>query len=387
MYPVSQRALDSMARSGRQSARIDVLHDGQLVQRLGENDVPLVYSPVTSSDVPAIDGTVNVSRNDIGRDGSFQFLDLGGVLTPNDVKDLFALGIAEVRPWIGIHYTDATSAERIAGDDVEWVPLGTLVVTATSGTYPELTVTAFDRLWFMSEFSANYAIADGTPVHIALRALLSSFIPGTRLRLNIPTSEFTTDAMLYSEDDSSRTVAHSLALAMGARLFMDPMGVATAAPEVSSEDATVMTYEPGPGSMLLRPKRDVDISEAKNYFIVTGEGPAGTVVRGVFADEDPNSLTYWPRIGKHTSRTNSPLMRTAAQATMAARTIGLRELGIPDTIATPITPNPALASGDVLQIKDPAQGIDFPLIVDAFPNHLRASGGDQNLETRSRVIR
>lgn len=389
MWPLTARALASLPRDGRVSARVDVLHDGQLAQRLGGGGLalPPAWDPYAADFVPSLGGTVNVSRQQIGRDGTCRFLDLAGVLTPDDVTDLFVPMIAELRPWYGIHYWNATPAEVLTGTDIEWVPLATLVITGTDGTYPELAVSGFDRLWHLAQFVGNWAVAAGTPTHQALADLLASQIPASHLKLDIPTSEFTTGALLYAEQDQSIDVAHAMALAMGMRLYADPMGVVTAGPEASTEDPPAMVYEPGPDSMLLRPRRGIDATQAKNVFVFTGEAPDGTVVRGEFRDEDPESLTYWPRVGKRPKFDSSPLMRTAEQCYLAARTTAARELGVPDTIAVPIVTNPAHAAGDVLQVRDPDQRIDFPLIVDSFPVNLRAADGEQLITCRSRVIR
>lgn len=392
MWPLSTRALASLGRSHTQSARIDVLHDGGLVKRLGGQDgseIPVTFDPLLAGFVPAMSGTVNVSRNQIRRDGSVSFLDLAGVLEPDDVQDLFAPFISEIRPWIGIHYWDATPSEIALGDDVEWIPLATLVVHAISGTFPAIEVSGFDRLSFLQPFVGNYVIANATPTSQALFDLLTAQIPTNRQDFNISTdNEFTTPLTTYTEQDASLDAAHDLALSMGLALYADPMGKIIAAAEPTTDDMPSMTYQPGPTSMMLRPQRNIDASNAHNVFVFTGEQPGSNApVRGVAMDLNPNSLTYVDRIGERPFFDSSPLVISAAQAQLAANTSMRRNLGIADTIAVPIVPNPALESGDVIQVVDNDQGINFPLIVDAFSTSLRASDGGQTLSCRSRVVR
>lgn len=392
MWPLSARALSSLARSHTQSARIDVLHDGILAKRLGGQDgseIPVTFDPLSAGFVPAISGSVNVSRNQIRRDGSCTFLDLSGTLAPTDVNDLFAPFIAEIRPWIGIHYWDATAAEIAAAADVEWVPLATLVVTSIEGAYPAVTVSGFDRLTFLQPFVGNYIIANGTSTTQALLDLLTSQIPPSRQQFNLPDkSEFTTPLTTYTEADSSLDAAHALAISMGTALYCDPMGVVIAQAEATTSDPPSIIYSPGPTSMMLRPQRSIDASNAHNVFVFTGEQPGSNApVRGVAKDLDPNSLTYVDRIGQRPTFQSSPLIISPGQAELAAKTFMQRELGIADTIAVPVIPNPAFDSGDIIQVIDTDQNINFPLIVDSFSIGLRASDGGQTLSCRSRVIR
>lgn len=387
MWPISDRALASLARSGRESARVDVLRDGQLVKRIGGDGAPLptVWSPYAEAFVPALGGQVNVARQQIRRDGHVEFLDLDGVLTPDDVDDLFAPMISELRPWVGIHFWDATPAEQAAGADVEWVPLGTLVITDVEGEYPAKKVSGYDRLWHLTPFVGNWPIAAGTPLHVALINLLSDQIPAGKLRLRIPETEFTAGALLYTEQTESIDKAHELALAMGLALYADPMGEIVARPEPSLDDPPAMTYEPGPTSMLLRPKRGVSAREAINVVVFTGEDSAGIPVRGVAEDTDPRSLTYVGRVGRRPAFESSPLIRTFAQAQLAARTSLTRQVGQADTYGVPVIQNPALEAGDVLRVRDPGQLIDLPLVADGFPCNLGPAV--QDIAMRSRVLR
>lgn len=384
MWVASPRFMASLARSHEQLVRVDVLHDGQLSRRIDGRPVP---GEAGAGFVTSIGGAVNVDRQTIRRDGSVQFLDLEGDLVPDEVDDLFAPMIGELRIWVGLRYWDATPAEQLLGADVEYVPVGTLVITDVDGAYPVLTVSGYDRLWFLSDFIAPYPVAKGTVTAQALRELLSQQIPSPHLQLNIPDTEHTTGALLYEEQSASADAGHAMALSMGAALYADPMGVVTALPEPTTDDAPAMTYEPGPHSMLLRPGRKVSASDARNAVVFTGETPGGAPVRGYAEDSNPDSLTYAPRVGRRPVFQSSPLVTTAPQAQLAANTALNRILGLADTIAVPAIPNPCLESGDVLRVRDPDQGIDFPLIADSFGVPLRAADGAQTISCRSRVIR
>lgn len=373
--------MQTLARGGDKLIRVDVLHDGQLVKRLEAS----AGAPSTDS-LYVIGGQVRVDRQSIRRDGSITFLDLSGGLTPADVDDLFAPLVGELRIWSGLRYWDASDADLLAGTDREYVPVATLVITDVAGEYPTLTVGGYDRMWFLSDFVDPYPVAAG-PTGDALRALLAYEVPATRLQMSIPDTDYSTGALLYEEQSSSADAGHAMALSMGMALYADPMGVFTAAAEPTTDDPPVMVYEPGPESMLLRPKRTIAAGDARNCVVFTGEPPGLAPSRGFVEDLDPASLTYAPRVGRRPVWQSSPLILNPTQAALAARTALNRVLGLADTIATPIVPNPCLESGDVIQVRDPQQGIDMALIADAFAVPLRAADGAQEITCRSRVLR
>lgn len=386
MWTMTQRCIDTLSRSHVESKMIEVLHDGQTVKKLGGagDELPPVWNQYADAFIPALDTGVNVARQKIRRDGFASFLDLDGVLTPNDAQDLFVPLITDIRIWQGIHYHDATVAETLAGRDIEWIPIGTLVVTDIDGDWPVRTITGFDRLWHLSKFVGNWPITGGTPLHQALVDILSTQIPAGKLSVDIPEMEFDTNAMLYAEQTESLDVAHEMATAMGLALYANPMGTIVAKPEPSTEDPAVMTYAPGPRSMLLRPSRGVSARDIVNVVVFTGEdNTTATVVRAVAEDSNPNSLTYVERVGRFPTFMSSPLIRTFPQAQLAANTALMRRVGLADTTAVPVVPNSALEAGDVLQVSDPSQGINFPLIADSFP----AGRPEQVISTRSRVLR
>lgn len=377
MWPISSRCLDSLARSSERTARVDILRDGALIRRVDGADGTLVVTG----------GSVKVDRQTIRRDGTVTLLSTSGALLPDDVTDLFAPLIGEMRIWVGVRYWDWTDPEAIAGTDVEWIPVGTLVITGVDQTdMRTYTLTGFDRMYFLTPFVGNWPVPAGTATHVALANLLTSQIPNTHLQLNIPETEFITGAMLFEEQSESADAAHALALAMGMALYADPMGVITAAPEPSTDDPPTTVYAPGSLSMLMRPQQGVDASGIKNAVVFTGESPDGSPVRGYAEDGNPSSLTYAGRVGVRADFQSSPLVRTAPQAQLAAQTALTRVLGLAGNIVVPVIANPALESGDVIRVTDPDQGLDLALIADSFAAW-DSSGAAQQITCRARVLR
>lgn len=383
MWGMTERAKASLARSGDQSARIEVLHDGEVSARLGS--VP-VKDRLSGEFIPSIGGNVSCSRQAIRRDGVVSFLDLSGDLAPTEIGDLFQPLVSEIRPYIGIHYWDATALEIRNEQHIEWIPLATLVVQEyDSASWPEVTVSGQDRLSFLTPFVRGYSIFDATPNDTAIHEIFELKVPASHLRINLPQTEFTTGALLYEENTASLDRVHELALAAGWALSANPLGEIRAITEPTTEDEPLIIYEPGPKSMLLRPQRNISARDIVNVVVFTSEDLVSTAIRGEARDDDPTSLTYWQRVGEYPKFESSPLMRSTAQCELAARTMLNRLLGLADNIAVPVVPNPALDAGDVIWVSD-GEAINFPLIVDSFTTYLRASDGDQVIKTRSRVI-
>lgn len=396
MWNTTQRWKDTLAHSHEQLSYVEILQNGDVVATITGHDI---VDPSTGALVQSIGGSVDVARQEVRRSGTIQFLDISGALAANEVRDLFQPLITEVRPWVGLRYWDAVDSDLIPklqpdgtysvpGPITEFVPIATLVVTSIEGTYPRLDVAGFDRAWMIGPFTATFHITKGTLNTDAIQRILASQLPAARIDTSgIIETEHVTGELLYIEQDDANTALHDITNATGQILYCDPMGVFTTRDESTTDDTPVMTYSPGALSMMMKPSRKIDASSAYNAVVFTGEATDGPPLRGYAQDDNPNSLTYVGKVGVRPYFASSPLMKTNAQCEKAAQTRLNNILGIPDTITVPIMPNHALESGDVIQVQDLSQDIDFPLIVDAFPVPMRVVDGEQVLSCRSQVIR
>lgn len=377
MWPVSQRFLDTLAHSHDQLSYVEILQDGVVIKTIDAHTIP---DPITGSLVRSIGGRVDVSRQQVRRSGTIDFLDIAGAVAASDVKALFQPLITEIRPWVGLRYWD--------GLDSEYVPIGTLVVTNIDGVYPQISVQGYDRMWMVGPFTKAYVTAAGQTIADAIGSILSQQLPASRLDLSgIVTTEHVTSNILYSEQDDAAAAVHNLATAAGQIIYCNPLGVFTTGPESTTDDDPVMTYAPGSASTMLRPTPKIDASNAYNAVVFTSEGGGSVPLRGYAEDTDPNSITYVTRVGVRPLFASSPLITTQAQANLAAQTRLHNVLGIPDTLTQPVIPNPALEAGDVIMVTDLSQNINYPVIIDSFPAAMRAADGAQVLTCRSRIIR
>lgn len=389
MWPVSARFLATLNRPHDVVSKVEVLQDGAVEAVIEGRTV----FDAAGNETGAVTGRVDVARQVVRRRGSLTFVDLSGssALTANDAHDLLVPLVSEVRPWRGVRYWDATAAERAAGTDVEYVPLGTLVLYGVRGEYPTVQVAAYDRMWDIvrRRFVGSYPITAGTPLSDVISDVITSRMPASRLALDIPTTADTAPGLVWDELDDPGAKLTDLATAAGQQLYVDVMGTFRMTPEpVASPDAVVFTYTTGANSNMARPEREFDAQTAVNAIVARGtaaDAPASVV--GYAQDDDPESLTYVGRIGVIPDPFNSPLLTSTGQANLAATTVLQRSLGLADTVSVRGMPNPALDSGDVLRVEDDAQGLAAEFVADGFPIGMQARDGFMAVDLRSRVLR
>lgn len=382
MWPVSDLYLATLARSHSQSIYLEVLKDGLVVADLQSG---VIVDPTTGLKTQSIGGSIQVDKTTIRRSGTISFVDVSGMQLPDDAGDLFAPFVTELRVWVVVNYWDGSGFEK--------VPIATLVITNLDNDYPQMTITGYDRMWTLGTFVSPLKIPKGSNIADALTSVLATNVPTSRFEINIPAGtveEVTPNVLWYDVDTPVTDVAFKLTEMAGWDLCCDPMGRFVTTDQPSTDDQPVLTYRPGPFSMLANhPKRSVAAAgELYNAVVFTGEGGASTsIFRGYAEDDDPSSLSYVGRVGVRVLFASSPLITTQGQADRAARTRLNGILGISDTLTVPVIPNHALESGDVIHVVDSSQNLDQNVIVDSFPVPLRASDGVQELSCRSKVIR
>lgn len=363
--------------------KAEVLRDGVVVQIIEGNTVIGGDGSTTS----IIGGSVTAERSTVRRRCTLELLDEDRALMPTSAADLLAPLRTEIRLWRGLIYPDATYTEALDGADREFVPIGTFVTTGLAQDYPKITVTGFDRMSVMTGAKSvvPYTIASGTNLVTALQDLILSVVPASRVAFNFISTELTSGLTVYDEQADLGQAAHDLAAAAGLALYCDPLGVFTLVPEPDDSTPAALTWASGPTGVIMRPHRELDASDAENAVVATGEatdvtGPA----RGYAEDTNPSSLTYAVEVGVRPRFYSSPLLRTDAQAELAAKTILARELGVSDVVAVPLIPDPTLEVGDVVLVDTP--DLTRTVILDSFSVSLRADG-QQTVNCRTQPTR
>lgn len=381
--PCTDRFRTGLASSHTMLVKTEVLRDGVVVQEIIGDTV----IDDAGSTVSIVGGSVEVDRAVVRRRCTVEFLDVDRALMPTSAADLLAPLRTEIRLWRGMIYPDATYADAAAGTDREYIPIGTFVVAGLTQDYPKVTVTGYDRMWLMTRAKAvvPYTIAASTNLVSAIQDLILATVPASRVTFDATTTDQTSGLTVYDEQTDLGQAAHDLAAAAGLALYCDPMGVFTLVPETDDSTPASLTWTEGPGGVVLRPHRELDATDAENAVVATGEatdvtGPA----RGYAEDTNPRSLTYAKEVGVIPRFYSSPLLRTDAQAELAAATILARELGVSDVVAVPLVPDPTLEGGDVALVD--TDDLTRTVILDSFSVPLRADG-QQTVACRTQPTR
>ena len=201
--------------------------------------------------------------------------------------------------WLG-------NQETINLVETEYVPIGTFVITNVEVTYPLITLTVNDRMWYCSNFTAPYTITAGTAVIDALTTLSNQEIPANVLSINLSDTSDTVPITQLSKPDSEQPTdaLQSIAENRWPTVRADPYGTFVLADEPT-------TTSPLSWSTLL-PRHLVEECSAPsvsaqvyNAVVYTSEFTTAPV-RGYAEDDDPMLLTIVQRIGTHPFFPSSP---------------------------------------------------------------------------------
>lgn len=384
MWPISERFAALLADGHQTTVKAEVL--------AGPDADPIDVSTAFA------DGSLDVSRQAIRRSGTATFngttliSDQGDTLIPTGPGSLLAPYGNELRLWYGLRFPDGTE---------ELIPVGTLRITKVAVRHPYVTVELADRAWVVqgARLEDSYSIPKGTNVGEAIRALLVDRFPQATTNF-VDGSDATGQLILDAQSDPWEEL-QQLAQGIGHQLYFDPLGTCVLVAEPDALDvAPVWTYDGKPFGKIPYDPADWtnlalydqehawDTEGVYNAVVATGESTdLAAPVRGVAVDSDPASPTlYGGKFGKRPLFWSSPLLLSAAQAEMAARTMLQKQVGLAESLRIPAAPHPALECSDPIQVIRPELGINTLHIVDHFTLPLRAAGGAQTIDTRVRRV-
>lgn len=294
-----------------------------------------------------LDGSVKLDNVAVRRQVDMTMVDVDGLLTPADARDLLAPKGTELRVARGLVLADGTT---------EYVPLGVFGVvepevtaSPTGGTV--LSVKGYDRVDAVRSrrFTDAYPIVKGTATTTAITNIVTS-----RLSVNtrVIASPTTTPEVVYEALSDPWDAVRDLADADSLTAYFDPLGSFVVSPDVNSE--TGIVYEPGPDSFLVESSRKMDSSKTYSGVIVRGEHPDETPIRYELWDLDPTSPTYADGpFGRRPYGFTSSLVTTQAQAIVAAQTILARVKRIPQTAQITTAGHIGHDVGDIITVIDP----------------------------------
>jgi hypothetical protein len=328
--------------------------------------VDVLLSGVTQStpNLRIIGGNVTVDKtNDVRRRCTVTLEDPTGALIPTSPSSLLTPYGNELRLWRGVTYVDGTS---------EMVPLGVFrmatVRVRDSGADVTIEVTGYDRARAVqrAKFTDTYSVAAGTDLATAIQALITSRVSG--LTFSFANTTATTPGVTYQAGDDPWKAARELATAGGYELFFDADGICVLRPEPdTSTAATVWDFTEGSTNTATSLDRAFTDENVYSDVIATGEG-TGVVppVRGQARDTTTTSPTYYlGSFGDVPYFFSSPLMVSAAIATVTAAALLNRLVGFTDQVGFTAVPNPALDVSDVVTVTRQRLGLSAaPYVVD-----------------------
>ncbi|MFI5808970.1 DUF5047 domain-containing protein [Streptomyces sp. NPDC051561] len=174
----------------------------------------------------------------------------------------------------------------------------------------------------------------------------------------------------------------SLARSLGVEVWADGLGQFVISRVPTLSDAPVWTVDTGDGGALITAAASTSTAGLYNLVVATGDASDGSVPIGPITvrDVDPTSPTrITGPMGRRPRHYSSPLLRTAAQADTAARSLLANSLGLAAGLSFTAIPNPALEPGDVVRV-EPEDGPAQLHIIDKLT---LGSSGAMQCETRS----
>ena len=381
MEAITDRFIAALTGGHQTTARVEVLPGGDETNKVDLSNY-------------LVDGSVDVSRQQIRRSGTLTFVDRdqSGLIVPTDNDSLLAPYGNQLRVWSGIEFDDGTE---------ELVCVGTFRITRSVSRYPRCTVDISDRAWVVvnAKFIAPWFVAAGTAWDVAITNLLGDRYPG--VPTDIPSVEFTstTPRLTLDQQADPWVGAQEWAASIGYALYFTPLGVATIRSEVALAAADpVWTFDGKPAAnqppvlsdwanlALYDEAVTWDTADAYNAVTVTGNSSSlSTAVQGSAYDNDPDSPTQWGGpFGYKPLFESTELVSTAAQATALAVGRLQQVAGLAESLQIPSVCNPALEVGDLVRVIRPELGVDTIHMLDRIPVPLR--GGVQQIETRVRRV-
>lgn len=343
MYEVSDRFLAAVAASHEVVTRVEVWRDGAYVR-----DLAVTGGTVTVDESSKVRRTLDLASSDIDLD-------------PRVAEDLLAPFGTELRVYTGLRFTEG---------DTEVVPVGVFPITTAGrdGWLAELGLTADDRSRAVadSRLLAPYTPATGSTVLQAITALVTAVFPDVEVYDLTEALKATTTAVPAVTYERERWDAiEALASGIGAEAFFDVEGrlIIRDVPQVAAGAAPVWTIAASVDDAVLLDLETALSTERIYNAVVASSAPtdpdASVVTRVVY--QETGALRWRPGFQRPRFYA-SPLLRTAEDCVSAATAILARSLVYAQGLKVDTLPNPALASGDLVEVIRP-DGTSEPRIV------------------------
>lgn len=299
---------------------------------------------------------------------------------PDDPTDTLNPYSGRLRVRQGVQFPDGTKVTA---------PVGVFRIYDVSGDERygpvELTAYSLESLVVDDKFESPRQ-ASGPSCTAMITTLVRESDPGATVVIDPGVVDAAVPSATWNEDRWAAVA--DCATAIGCAVYVDASGTWRISPVADPATATpVADIRSGPGGTLKSVKRGYSRDGVRNAVVARSSAMANTdPVQGVWRDTDPASPTRWGGpFGKVTRFYSSPLLASQAQCELAARTIGLKSLGLARSVTIEAVPRSDIEPGTAIRlIPDPDLHPNGEIhILESFPIRLVPGGQGWTARTRT----
>ena len=288
--------------------------------------------------------------------------------------------------WGGLFYVNRLiRIERgvLLNGEEELVPVGTFMIDTADVVVERnmsIVVLTGSDLWKMvnkAKFGTPVRWPAGTDVQYIIKSMAE--YAGVRRFVIDPLSHRSAQtrqiqaAVNYERDAVIGDEILKLATAWGLDVYFDPLG-RMVSQDLRLDGPTVWTYQPGEDTSLLTVKASYKDEQLYNHIVVAGTADTENPVYRTATDRDPQSPTYYLRIGKRTLFYESTFIATEDQANDVAWKLLAQNTKMAEDIELQTICNPAFECNDVIEIREPTfSKINSRQLIQSFSVPLSAS--------------
>ena len=356
MYPRSAAFDAAVAAGGIVRSSVDVCRGGVTI---------LADIPWSRPSTVTVDETASAWRS-----CSITVTDIDRNLLPRNPTDALAPFGTDLFIKVGFQFPSGI---------VEQVPVGLFrIVTSRPTTRGQVLLIGYDysRVVAVARFERPKVFARGSSRPGAIATLIAERVPFALVSFADDGS--TTPLTIFEEGErygSPWKACSELAEAGAERVRFGPNGpvpTAVLSPVVASAETPLWTFGDGyqfPSSTKVDVVPELDSSEARNVYVVTGESAelaSSGPVRASAEITDPASPIYPGTFGRAPTFLASTFLKTTAQCQAVADANLPLKAGASENLTIVGFGHPAFEAGDTVYAKDDATGVDGNKVISRF---------------------
>lgn len=337
MRPVSDRFLAAVRGSHRMVAQARIVAPGQTGVDPDGTEIPILGGSVI------LDASADVrSTLDMTTSGDWWPANASDLLTPYGNEVFVRRGIVT------------------SGSTIEWVSLGYYridTVEQDRGPDGPVRIAGSDRMASIvdARLTEPAQYPSVASVGSVVETLVGGVLPDAVVEWDDGTDAELLGRSLVIEEDRHGGL-RDLVTSYGKIAYWDHRGILVIK-DPPDPAQPVYVVDSGARGVLTRITRTLSRRGVYNAVVASGEGAdTATPVRAVVTDDSPTSPTRWDGpFGRAPRFYSSPFITSPNQARSAARSILIKESGLPYSVEFGTVPNPALEPYDPIRVRYPGR--------------------------------